>query len=168
MKKILLSLLIVVSLQTCALAQSEPNEGFTAWGLFGDQFEELRVGYEGLLNDFEVAIGGVHRDAVDPFAEEWSLRGYAIAHALDAEMLASVLGGERKLPDGELYAGLFAEYTFDREKEWSGGYVIGGRVHWPKDWMAVVEYQATMFNSTDNDYKVVGGLAKAFKPPTHQ
>lgn len=163
MKKTLISVLMLLAVSVVVCNADETDDpGLTAWVLAGDGVQEARIGYEGLLPDIEVALGIAHNDAPDGDVEEWPVRVYGLAHALDASMLASLLGAEAKLPDGNLYGGLFAEYTYDREDEFSGGYVIGGLVDWPKGWQTVVEYQSTIFNASDNDYELVLGLRRRF------
>ena len=165
MKRKWMLIAVVASLwiATSAMAQ-DPNDkpGLTAWALGGSGVQELRIGYEGLLPTVEFAIGTQHIDAPQSGIDEWPIRVYAIAHALDASMLASVLGADFKLPDGNVYAGLFGEYSFDREDEWSGGYVVGGLVQWPRGWQTVLEYDATLFNASDSDYQVMLGLRRRF------
>lgn len=144
---------------------SDSNDvgGLTAWTLAGDGMQELRVGWEGLLPGIEFAAAGLHRDTPDGAEQEWPVRGYAIAHALSADMLATVLKTDLALPAGQLYGGLFAEYTYDRENEWSGGYVVGGLLAVPSTaWQTVIEYQSTVWNSTDNDYQLIAGLRRRF------
>lgn len=140
----------------------EPNDGLAAWALAGDGLQEGRIEYLGLIEDIGLAVGGVHRDAVDDGVEEWSLRGYVLAHALSSEMIAGVSGKKWTLPDGDLYGGLFGEYCFDREAEWAGGYVVGGLVDWPRNWQTVVEYQSTVWNTSDSGYEIVAGLCRRF------
>lgn len=134
----------------------------TAWALGGEGIQELRVGYEGLLPDIEVAFGALHKDAAEPEEQEWPVRGYVIAHALDASMVASALGTDFTLPEGNLYAGLFCEYTRDRADEWSGGYIVGGLVEWPRKWQTVAEYQSAIFNTDQEDNRFMFGLCKRF------
>ena len=141
---------------------SDPNAGFSAWALVGDGIQEGRIEHTGLVEGIGLAIGGVHRDAVDEGIEEWSLRGYLLAHALSTEMIGSLIGRDFHLPAGNLYGGLFGEYCFDRDKEWSGGYVIGGTVDWPNKWQTVLEYQSTVWNTAGNGYEVVAGLRRRF------
>lgn len=162
-------ILMAVLCLFCGNARAaEPNDrpGLTAWVLGGigteDRAEELRLGYEGLLPNIEFAVGGKHKEAPDPEVDEWSFRGYAIAHALDAQMLASLWNKEIPLPNGNLYAGLFTEYSHDRDNEWSGGYVIGALVDWPTGWQTVAEYGKTTFNTDVNQYEFMLGLRKEF------
>lgn len=145
------------------LAADDPNDGFAGWAMAGGGIQEGRLEYIGLVEDIGLAVGGVHRDAVDAGIEEWSLRGYVLAHALSTEMIGSLIGKDFTLPGGNLYGGLFGEYCFDREEEWSGGYVVGGMVDWPNKWQTVVEYQSTVWNTSDSGYEVVAGLRRLFK-----
>lgn len=124
--------------------------------------QEIRLGYDGLLPDIEVAVGLRHNDAPPDGVEQWPVRAYLLAHALDAEMLASIIGNKITLPSGNLYGGLFAEYTYDRDKEFSGGYVLGGEVDWPRGWKTVVEYDVTIFNTSNDAYQIVFGLKREF------
>ena len=163
MKKYLF-IAVMLSLLACTV-QANPNDkpGVTAWVLGGSGIQELRVGYVGLLPTIELATGVRHIDVLEGGeVEHWPIRGYAIAHALDASMLAKVLGADFVLPDGNLYGGLFAEYAFDRDNEWAGGYVIGGLIDFPKGWQTVVEYDATVFNATNNGYELMLGLRRQF------
>jgi hypothetical protein len=139
------------------------NSGVTVWALGGPGMQEGRVGWLAPLGveNIELALCGVHIDAPDGEIERWPLRGYVMAHALDAQMLATLLGADVKLPPGALYGGLFAEYAWDREHEWSGGYSVGGLVT-VQGWDLVAEYQATICNATDNGYEFVGGLRRRF------
>jgi hypothetical protein len=163
MKKRWIAGIVLVMWIATAAAAADPNSaGLTAWMLAGSGGQEIRLGYEGLLPDLEVALGGRHLDAPDEGIDHWAIRGYVLAHALDAQMLGSVLGKDITLPDGNLYGGLFGEYAYDREDELSGGYVVGVLVDFPKGWQTVVEYQATIFNSTDNAYQVNAGLRHKF------
>jgi hypothetical protein len=170
MNKLLLVALIVALCGGVSVGQEPniPHQGLTGWALLGTnpdfgKSEELRVGYEGLLfPEVEVAVGGLHLEAPDGAVEEWSGRGYLLFHALDAEMIASVLGNGIALPNGNVYGGLFGQYTHDREKEWSGGYVVGGLVDWPKGWQTVGEYQESLWNTDTNSYAFVLGLRKEF------
>lgn len=136
--------------------------GVTVWALGGDGVQELRIGYRDLLPNTEFAVGGVHLDAPDDGVEEWPIRGYAIAHAMSADMIAKALGASITLPDGDLYAGLFGEYTYDREDEFAGGWLVGAQVSWPGNWKTVVEYQGTVFNASDDDWQIVAGLCRRF------
>ena len=164
MKKTWIVCLAVLCMATVVQAQ-DPNDkpGLTGWVLGGSGMQELRIGYEGLLPTIEFAGAVRHLDTLaDGATEEWPIRGYVIAHALDAQMLASVLGADFKLPDGNVYAGLFAEYAFDREDEVSGGYVVGGLIDWPAGWQVVAEYDATVFNTTRSGYEFIVGLRHKF------
>jgi len=164
MKKYLF-ITVVLSFLACVAQAQDPNDepGLTAWALGGSGVQELRIGYQGLLPTIELAAAVRHLDVMgDGQLEQWPIRGYAIAHALDAEMLASILGNEIELPKGNLYAGLFGEYTFDRDNEWACGYVVGGLVDFPRGWQTVLEYDATVFNSTSNEYEFMLGLRKRF------
>jgi len=138
------------------------ERGLSLWALAGDGRQEGRVEYVGLLEDIGLAVGGVHRDAADSGVEEWSLRGYVLAHALSTDMVGSLLGKNWTLPPGNLSGGVFGEYCFDREKEWSGGYVVGGMADWPKRWQTVLEYQSTVWNTSGREYEVVAGLRRRF------
>jgi hypothetical protein len=158
---ILLTILFCTSYVYVASAQ-DPSAGITAWVLGGDGEQEVRLGYEGFVPDIELALGLQHLDAVDPGIEEWPVRAYVIGHALDANMVASLLGGTVRLPKGEIYAGLFAEYTYDRAHEWSGGYILGGAVDWPKGWQVVMEYQARQWNVDDGVQQFMVGLRRKF------
>ncbi len=145
----------------------EPNDGFTGWVLLGanpefGRSEEIRLGYEGLFERIELAVGAQHLDGPEPGVEEWSGRAYLIAHALDANMIASVLGYDVDLPPGNLYAGLFGQYSYDRDDEWSGGYLIGGLVEWPWRWQTVAEYQHNVWNNDHDSYAFVVGLRRRF------
>jgi len=142
----------------------EPNDGvgFSLWALAGDGVQELRLGYEGFLPDIEVALGLGHVDAPDDGVEEWPIRAYLLAHTLDADMIATALGQNWTLPDGNLYGGLLAEYTYDRPKEWSGGYVVGGLVDWPRGWQTVAEYEGKVWNNDDREWSFVLGVRKSF------
>lgn len=134
----------------------EDVNGLTVWALGGDSMQELRVGYRGLLPNIELALGGVHVDAVDDAEEEWPIRGYAIAHALSADMLASLLDSKMTLPAGTLYGGLFLEYLDDADL--SGGYIVGGQVRIPKTaWRTVLEYQDSVWGDDEN-YQVIAGV----------
>lgn len=148
----------------CGVAGGWTPDGgdVTAWVLGTDGGQEVRVGYTDLIPDIELALGGVHRDAPDDGVEKWAVRGYALAHALDAEMLASAIGNSIPLPDGNLYGGLFCQYTYDRHDEWSGGWVLGGLVDWPRGWQVVAEYQEVVWNTDDNEYPLFIGLRKVF------
>lgn len=162
---VVMALLCLVCSTTYGAA--DPNAGWRAWVLTGAQPEiggrqEGRIGYEGLLPDVEFAIGGLHRDAPDDGVEDWSIRAYGIAHAVDTQMVASVIGHGLTLPDGNLYVGLFPEYTFDRDKEWSGGYIVGAIVDWPKGWQTVAEYESVIWNTDDDDYVFSIGLRRKF------
>lgn len=143
---------------------SDANDvtGLSVWALGSDGRQELRVGWRGLLPSLEFAAGGVHFDAPDDGVEEWEVRGYAMAHLLDADLAAQLLGTERKLPDGNLYGGLFAAYGYDRADEWSGGYVLGGQVEVRPTWYAVTEYEGVVLNATNDDWKFVAGLCHVF------
>jgi len=156
---------MIVAPNTGAGPNLDPNaneEGATLWLLFRPGAQEVRLGYQGLLPDIELAVGVLHIDAADPGIEEWPVRGYLIAHAIDAEMLGSLIGNKIVLPDGNLYGGLFGEYTYDRENEWSAGYIVGGLVDWPKGWQTTAEYQATVWNCDDADQWFWLGLRKEF------
>lgn len=155
----------------------DPNEGLTVWAILGvnpewGKFQEARVGWQfegqGWLAGIEVFGSLLHQDGPEAATQEWAGRAGLIAHALDAQMVASFLGNNVTLPDGNLYGGIFAQYAHDRDKEWSGGLLAGGLVDWPGSWQTVVEYQQTTFNSDHAAYAVVAGLRKRFKPPTHQ
>jgi hypothetical protein len=151
-----------------APAGTEGSDGVTAWALVGanpefGKSQELRLGYEGLLfPELELAVGAVHLDAPEPAVDAWSARGYLLVHALDASMVASVLGNGVTLPDGNLYGGLFAQYSFDRADEWSGGYLVGGLVDWPRGWQTVAEYTTNLWNNDHNAYAFAVGLRKKF------
>lgn len=158
------AILAILALAPTAQA-ADPNEnpGITGWVLGGSGVQELRIGYEGLLPTIEFAAGIRHLDVLEAgVVEQWPIRGYAIAHALDTTMLASVLGADFKLPNGNVYGGLFGEYAFDRENELSGGYVVGGLVDWPRGWQTVIEYDATVFNCTKQGYEFLIGLRRQF------
>lgn len=159
---LLLAIVAMVCTAGEATMPGDPNGGLSAWALAGDGMQEARIEWTGWIQDIGLAVGGVHRDAPDGGVEEWSGRGYVLAHALSTEMVASLAKGKWTLPDGDLYAGAFAEYTFDRDNEWSGGYVVGALVEWPGKWQTVAEYQAEVWNATDNDYEFVVGLRRRF------
>lgn len=164
----------VMVLVLCGLLQyapsafaADPSDGLTVWTLVGTNPEftkaqEVRVGYEGMLPGMEAALGVLHLDGPDPEVEEWSGRAYLLAHALDARMIASFLGNGITLPDGNLYGGLFGQYTYDRDDEWSGGYVVGGLVDWPKGWQTVAEYQTNIWNNDRDSFAFIVGLRKKF------
>jgi hypothetical protein len=154
--------LIVVAMFAGAVQAADPNAGVTGWVLAGPGAQEFRVGYEGLLPDIEVALGGRHLDAPDEGVEHWGLRAYVLAHALDTQIVATMIGNKIALPDGDIYGGIFGDYTLDRANEWSGGYVVGGLVAFPRGWETFVEYDATVFNTTDNAYQVMAGLRRRF------
>ena len=171
MKQLIWLVALVVAL--CCVCPVQADEldsndvGLRVWAMTGinpefGKTQELRVGCEGFLADTEFAIGGVHANAPDVGIEQWSLRTYAIAHAIDANMVAQALNKSFAIPEGDIYGGLFGQYSFDRDKEWSGGYVVGGLVSWPRGWQTVAEYQALIFNSEDNDYAFVVGLRRSF------
>jgi len=142
------------------MAQPDPNApGIRAWALGGAGVEELRIGYEGLIPDIELALGCQHRDAPDDGVEEWPARAYVIAHALDANMVATLIGGNMRLPDGNLYAGLFAEYGFE-DSGWSGGWMLGGAVDWPRGWQVIAEYQVSVWQSEEQVF--LFGLRRRF------
>jgi len=144
---------------------SDSNDvgGLTAWTLAGDGMQELRVGWEGLLPGIEFAAAGLHRDTPDGEEQEWPVRGYAIAHALTADLLATVLKTDVTLPAGALYGGLFCEYTYDRDDEFAGGYIVGGLVAVPSTrWQTVVEYQSIQWNTSNNGYQFTAGLRREF------
>ena len=158
---------LCATLCSTTFGADDPNSGLRVWALTGAQPElgarqELRVGWEGLLPDIELAIGGLHVDAPEPAVDQWGLRGYAIAHALDAKMLGQAIGHGVTLPDGSLYLGGFGQYSFDRDEEWSGGYVVGGLIGWPKGWETVAEYESLIWNSDDNEYAFLIGLRRKF------
>jgi len=161
-------LLSTVYGQEVPVNPEDVNDGWRVWvGLgtnpeFG-KMEELRFGYKGLLPDIELAVGVLHKDAPEEGVEDWPIRGYAIAHAIDAEMIASALGKELTLPKGNVYAGLFAEYSYDRENEWGGGYVVGALVDWPRKWQTYGEYQRNIFNTSNEDDAFFVGLVRRLK-----
>jgi hypothetical protein len=166
---LMLACVLAMGTATARAAARDPNDpGITLWVLGGPAIgdnvgtQEVRLGYRNLLPDIEVAFGLKHLDAPESGVEHWPVRGYLLAHALDANMLASVVGNKIKIPEGDIYGGLFAEYTYDRDKEFAGGYVIGGEVSWPKGWKTVAEYDATVFNASDNAYEFIVGLKKEF------
>jgi hypothetical protein len=159
--------LLVIWLMTVnaygAALPADANNGVTLWALIGAtpelaKTQELRLGYEGLLPGIELAVGTRHLEAPDTNVDDWSVRGYVLAHALDTKMVASVLGNGMALPDGNIYAGLFV----DRQDSWSGGYAVGGLVDWPKRWQTVAEYSTTIWNSEHDSYAFVLGLRKKF------
>jgi len=159
-----LAIALVVCLSVATAQGADPNDkpGVTLWALGGSGVQELRVGYVGLLPTVEFAVAGRHLDAPEGGVDEWPVRAYAIAHALDAKMLASVFGADFKLPDGNVYAGLYAEYSGDRDDEFDGGYVVGGLIEWPAGWAVVAEYNAAIFNTTRNGYEFIVGLRRQF------
>jgi len=158
--------------QLCPGQTADPNaDGITAWALLGTtpelaKMQEVRVGYEfgqnGWLPGIEFAVGGLHLDGPDEGVEEWSGRAYALAHALDASMIASLFGGKFQLPDGNFYAGLFAQYTYDRANEFSGGYVAGVQVAFPRAFSTIVEYQQNCWNNRNDSFTLVAGIRKKF------
>ncbi len=171
MKSIGRAVVILLVLCLCSLSYGQDPNGpirfFTTWTLIGTnpefgKSEEMRIGYEGLLPDLEIAASVVHLEAPDTTVDSWSGRVYGLWHALDANMVASFLGNGIELPKGNLYGGLFGQYSYDREEEWSGGYVVGGLVDWPAKWQTVGEFQSTVWNTTDNGYAFVVGLRKKF------
>jgi hypothetical protein len=160
---------LLCCLWTATARAADPNSGMTLWVLGGSGVqengtptEELRVGYVGLLPDVEFAIGGRHMEAPDSDVQKWGVRGYALAHALDTQMIASMIGNKLTLPDGDIYGGLFIAWTYDRSDEWSGGYVVGGLVDWPKGWQTCLEYDADVFNTNDNNHTILAGLRRRF------
>lgn len=139
-----------------------PESAVTAWALGGSEYRELRVGTRGwgiLPDDVEIAVGGVNRDGPDDYSE-WAGRGYALFHAVDANMVAQLLGRDVKLPPGTAYIGGFAEYSADRQEEFSGGLIAGALVRWPGNWCIVAEYQWELFNVGDRDYSIIIGLRR--------
>ena len=143
----------------------DPNGGLRVWALgdvTGEGQQELRIGWEGLLPDVELAIAGIHRDAPEDGTEDWPIRGYAIAHALDTEMIGSFMGQNWTLPEGTLYVGGGLEYSHDRPNEWSGLMIWGGVMDWPRGWQTVAEYQKMLFNTDREDDLFVVGLRRAF------
>jgi len=163
MRRMILAAILCFALTMPAIARGpEDSSGWSVWALAGEDSQEARVGYRGLLPDVELALGLVHEDAPAEEIEEWPIRVYGIAHALDADMIASALGHDWQLPEGNLYAGGFLEYTRDRAEEWAGGYVIGGLVDWPRGWQTVAEYQAALWNTDAEDYRLVVGFRREF------
>ncbi len=147
---------------------SDPNDGWRAWVGMGTnpefgKMEELRFGYKGLLPDIELAVSVLHKDAPDEGVEAWPVRGYLLAHAIDAEMIASALGRNLELPKGNVYGGLFGEYSYDRDKEVSGGYVAGALVDWPGKWQSYAEYQRSVFNTMNNADAFFVGVVRMLK-----
>lgn len=159
---VLLAVLSMVAAGSETPAPTDPNGGLSVWALAGNGVQEGRIEWDGWVEDIGLAVGGVHRDAPDGDVEEWSARGYLLAHALSTEMLASLGGGRWSLPDGNIYAGVFGEYTFDREKEWSGGYVVGALTAWPGKWETVAEFQSDVWNTSDDEDEFVVGLRRRF------
>lgn len=167
---LLVALWCVMYMGACRVTNGQevdPNAGsglrvWTLGDVTGEGRQELRIGYEGLLPDIEFALGALHRDAPDAAVEEWPVRGYAVAHALDTQMIGSILGQNWTLPDGTLYGGGFLEYSHDREKEWSGGFVVGGLVDWPGNWQTVAEYEKLVFNTDRETDLFVVGLRRKF------
>jgi len=160
---------LAVLLFVPSVRAADPNSGMTVWALGGSGVqengtptEELRIGYQGLLPDIELAAGVRHMEAPDEGVQKWGVRAYALAHALDTQMIASMIGNKLTLPDGDIYGGLFAGWTYDRSDEWSGGYVVGGLVDWPKGWQTCLEYDADVFNTNDNNYTILVGLRRKF------
>ncbi len=172
MSKVVVSLLLCLLICVPVLAQEDPNapadKGFNAWfGLgmnpkFG-QMEEARVGYEGLLPNVEVAAGFAHFDAPPADGPDWAGRAYLIAHALDTQMVASFLGNKFTLPDGDVYGGLFGQYAEGGAQNFSGGYLVGGEVAWPKGWNTFLEYQVDLWNKDMDTFAVVAGLVRKFR-----
>lgn len=169
-------LMVVVCMVLCSTVYGQEvpvqiedaNDGWRVWFGMGTspdfgQMQELRIGYKGLLPDIELAVGVLHKDVPEEGVDDWPIRGYAIAHAIDADMIASALGKELTLPKGNAYIGLFAEYSYDREDEWSGGYVVGALVEWPRKWQTYAEYQKNLFNTSNEDDAFFVGLVRRLK-----
>jgi hypothetical protein len=178
MRHVVWMLVAVLAMVLCSTTYGavDPNDdgGLTLWGLggdlSGDGLQEGRVGWMFDKWSVEPAIGIRHLDAVtdEDEVEEWPLMGYLLFHALDADMLAKAFHWEVDLPDGEVYAGPFAQYNHDRDDEWSGGPCIGALVDLgsinPKwsGWSAVTEYDWTIWNVDEKAYTLILGLRRQF------
>jgi hypothetical protein len=168
-----LILLSAALVAPAAAGGADPNgaaAGVTGWALLGanpvfGQSEELRAGYDfgsgGWLSWLEPAVGLMHSDGLDSAGAAWALRGYLLAHALDASLLSRLIGGAT-LPDGDIYGGLYGQYGW-RYYDWSAGWLVGGVLSFPsRVWQTVAEYDHDMWGERANTQTVVIGLRRKF------
>jgi hypothetical protein len=91
------------------------------------------------------------------------LRLYGITNAIDADMVATLLGSSTELPPGRLYAGLFGGWKFSGD-QLEAGYIVGGLVEIRPgvDWSLEYEHSWTNFSEDirDQDAVVTGVRAR--------
>lgn len=68
------------------------------------------------------------------------IRLYGTYSAVDADMVANLLGTERQLPEGNLYGGVFGGWRF-RGEQMEAGLLIGGRVQIASKLESFTEWQ---------------------------
>ena len=124
----------------------------TTWTMGSDEQAEVRVG--AAKGNAEAALAFVYRDPADIGVDDsFGLRGYGFYSVVDADMVATWLGKETKLPPGELYLGAFGGVEFDNA-ETEAGLLVGGRLGSIR-----VEYQYALDRGVlpDDHMLMVGG-----------
>lgn len=101
---------------------------FAAWPMMSEDSDvtELRVGVE----YSQVGIYAAPRYDVDLVQDEevlTDIRVYGVLSAIKAETVSNFLGTDIDLPDGELYANIFAGFELIDNGQMEAGWGLGGK-----------------------------------------
>lgn len=147
-----LVLCVILLVNSLAVASDDTGVSLTTWTMGSGEQAELRVGVA--KGNVEAALAFLYRDPADiGIDDSFGLRGYAFYSVVDADMIATWLDKEIKLPPGELYLGTFGGTEFDNA-ETEGGLLVGGMLGTIR-----VEYQYALDRGVlpDDHMVMVGG-----------